>query len=104
MSGLEVEVVRSPAAAFLARETRMFDFIAVDLHGNDEAVWRRLWPLLKPRLSREGAMVLYNSHLWKIDEFRGETGLRWVLDNCLADFAIEVFEDPPPGMIVCRYR
>ena len=48
-------------------------------------------------------MVLYNSHLWKIEEFQGETGLRWVAETCLSNFATEVFEDPLPGMVVCRH-
>jgi predicted O-methyltransferase YrrM len=103
LEGLNVQIVQGEAIKLLRRETQTFDFIVVDLHGNDEANWRRLWPYLKPRLSRIGTMVLYNSHLWKIDEFRTETGLRWVAEYCLSDFAIEVFEDPPPGMIVCRY-
>ena len=102
LDGLDVEVVIGDAATYLRRETRAFDLITVDLHGNDERTWRRIWPRLKPRLSRGGAMVLYNSHLWKISEFRGETGLRWVMNNCLSGFNTEVFEDPPPGMIVCR--
>ena len=72
LDGLGVEVVPKDAAEFLAGETRLFDLITVDLHGNDEKVWRRLWPVLKLRLSRAGTMVLYNSHLWEIDEFRGE--------------------------------
>jgi hypothetical protein len=103
LEGLDVNVVQCDAMEFLARETGTFDFITVDLHGNDEATWRRLWPLLRPRLSRAGTMVLYNSHLWRIREFKNETGLRYIAENCLSDFATEVFEDPPPGMIVCRY-
>ena len=103
LEGLDVEIVQGEATEFLSRETRIFDFITVDLHGNGDATWRRLWPHLKPRLSRAGTMVLYNSHLWKIREFRNETGLRYVADNCLFDFSTEVFEDPLPGMIVCRY-
>ena len=94
LDGLGVTVIRDEATRYLSREYRSFDFISVDLHGNDEATWRRLWPRLKPRLSRSGTMVLYNSHLWKIPEFRGETGLRWVMENCLSGFVTEVFEDP----------
>ena len=47
-------------------------------------------------------MVLYNSHLWKIDEFGNETGLRWVAETQLEEFAVEVYEEPAPGMLVCR--
>lgn len=103
LDGLGVTVVRDEATRYLSQVTRTFDFISVDLHGNDEPTWRRLWPHLKPRLSQSGTMVLYNSHLWKIPEFRDETGLRWVMENCLSGFVTEVFEDPPPGMIVCSH-
>ena len=104
LEGLNVKIVQSDATEYLCSETRStFDFITVDLHGNDEATWRRLWPHLHPRLSRHGTMVLYNSHLWRIREFKKETGLRYVAENCLSKFVTEVFEDPLPGMIVCRY-
>ena len=100
---LGVEIVRNDALAHLQVETRAFDFIVVDLHGNDEATWRALWPVLKPRLAAGGTMVLYNSHLWKIEEFSGETGLRWIAENALGDFVVETQEEPPPGMLVCRH-
>lgn len=103
LDGLGVEVIQSDARAHLAQEARLFDFIVVDLHGNDEDVWRDLWPVLKPRLARGGAMVLYNSHLWKIDEYAGETGLRWLAENALGDFVVESHEEPAPGMLVCRH-
>ena len=103
LEGLGVEVVQSDAATFLRDESAMYELITVDLHGNDETTWRKLWPLLKPRLSRTGTLVLYNSHLWKIDEFRNETGLSWVANEKLSEFVTEEFETPPPGMIVCRY-
>ena len=103
LDGLGVEIVRNDALAHLQGETRVFDFIVVDLHGNDEATWRALWPVLKPRLAAGGTMVLYNSHLWKSDEFRGETGLRWIAENALGDFVVETQEEPPPGMLVCHH-
>ena len=104
LEGLNVKIVQSDATEYLCSETRStFDFITVDLHGNDEATWRKLWPHLHPRLSRHGTMVLYNSHLWRIREFKKETGLRYVAENCLSKFVTEVFEEPLPGMIVCRY-
>jgi len=101
--GLGVTVIRDEATRYLSLERQTFDFISVDLHGNDEATWRRLWPLLKPRLSKSGTMVLYNSHLWQIPEYRGETGLRWVIENCLSGFVTEVFPTPAPGMVVCAH-
>jgi hypothetical protein len=47
-------------------------------------------------------MLLYNSHLWRIPEWRAETGLRWVMDSQLADWSVEVRDEPPPGMLICR--
>jgi hypothetical protein len=38
----------------------------------DEATWRKLWSHLKLRLSHAVTIVLYNTHLWKIDEFQIE--------------------------------
>lgn len=102
LSGMNVEFIVNDAVEHLKQETRHFDLITVDLHGNGEAVWQRLWPLLEPRLSATGTLVLYNSHLWKIDEFRNETGLRWVADTQLAKFVVEVHEKPAPGMLICR--
>lgn len=104
LDGLGVDVVQSDAEEFLAAGGRSYDFVVVDLHGNRKARWRRLWPLLEQSLAADGTMVLYNSHLWKIDEFRAETGLRWVMRHCLADFVTETFEEPPPGMVVCRRK
>lgn len=103
LAGLPVTVVRDEAVAHLARDGASYGLIVVDLHGNGEAVWRALWPRLAPRLAPGGTLVLYNSHLWKIEEWREETGLRWLAANGLDGFATEIFEEPAPGMIVCRH-
>ena len=103
LDGMGVEFVIDDVIDYLGRETRTFDFVVVDLHGNDEAVWRRLWPRLAPRLSSRGTMVLYNSHLWKIDEFSNQTGLRWLAQTQLSGFAVQTHEEPPPGMLVCTH-
>ena len=74
-------------AEYLADHREMVDMIVVDLHGNDEATWRRLWPVLAPRLTDGGVMLLYNSHLWRIPEWRTETGPQWVLATQLFNLA-----------------
>jgi protein-L-isoaspartate O-methyltransferase len=104
LDGLGVDVVSSEAVAFLAETERDFSLIVVDLHGNDVATWQELWPKLRPRLDRLGTMVLYNSHLWKIPEWHDQTGLLWLAQNGLDGLARQVFEEPPPGMIVCRHE
>jgi hypothetical protein len=57
----------------------------------------------KTHLDRSGKMVLYNSHLWKIPEWHDQTGLMWVAQNALDGMVQQVFEEPPPGMIICGY-
>jgi protein-L-isoaspartate O-methyltransferase len=103
LEGLGVNVVVSDASAFLSANQEDYALIVVDLHGNDVATWRELWPKLKPRLDRFGKMVLYNSHLWKIPEWHDQTGLAWVMQNALDGMVQQVFEEPLPGMIVCAY-
>jgi hypothetical protein len=103
LEGLGVDVVTSDASAFLSASQTKYSLIVVDLHGNDVATWRELWPKLKPRLDRFGKMVLYNSHLWKIPEWHDQTGLMWVAQNALDGMAQQVFEEPSPGMIICGY-
>jgi protein-L-isoaspartate O-methyltransferase len=103
LEGLDVAVVVSDAGAFLSQTQTLYSLIVVDLHGNDNATWQALWPQLKPRLDRSGTMVLYNSHLWKMPEWHDQTGLLWVAQNALDGMAQQVFEQPPPGMIVCRH-
>lgn len=102
LAGLGVEIMIGDAASALDRDPRDFALITVDLHGNRVADWRRLWPVLKRRLSPGGTAILYNSHLWKIPEWKDETGLLWLANTGLPGFAVETFEDPPPGMLVCR--
>ena len=103
LEGLGVEVVKSDAGAFLSQTQALYSLIVVDLHGNDAATWQALWPKLRPRLDRSGTMVLYNSHLWKIPEWHDQTGLLWVAQNALDGMSQQVYEQPPPGMIVCRH-
>jgi len=100
LEGLDVEVHVAEALSFLRRSARQYALITVDLHGNRLRVWRKLWPLLQAHLEPAGRMALYNSHLWKLPEWRRETGLRWVMEQKLREFRVEVLEDPPPGMIV----
>jgi len=102
LDGLDVEIVRAGAADFLAQANGRFALITVDLHGNGVDVWQELWPRLAPRLDRDGTLVLYNSHLWAIPEWKDETGLKWVMETQLSAWSCDVFEQPPPGMIVCR--
>jgi hypothetical protein len=102
LEGLDVTVEIADGAEYLSRNPEPFCLVVVDLHGNDEATWRQLWPLLSGHVAPGGQMLLYNSHLWRIPEWRAETGLRWVMDSQLADWSVEVRDEPPPGMLICR--
>jgi hypothetical protein len=104
LEGLGVTVEIADGAEYLARRGEPFCLIVVDLHGNDEATWRRLWPLLSGHVAPGGEMLLYNSHLWRIPEWRAETGLRWVMETQLVDWSVEVHDEPAPGMLICRPR
>lgn len=104
LAGLNVDVQVAEATVFLRHCAKRFAFIVVDLHRNCRGVWRRLWPLLESHLEPGGRMALYNSHLWKMPEWRRETGLRWVMEHKLRGFRVDVLEDPPPGMMVVRHE
>jgi len=104
LEGLGVTVEIAEAAEYLAGYRDSFCLIVVDLHGNDKATWRHLWPLVSGHVAPGGQMLLYNSHLWRIPEFRAETGLRWVMDTQLEGWSVEVRDKPAPGMLICRRR
>ncbi len=104
LEGLGVTIEIADAAEYLTRHQDPFCLIVVDLHGNDEATWRHLWPLVSAHVAPGGQMLLYNSHLWRIPEFRAETGLRWVMDTQLEDWSVEMHDKPAPGMLICRRR
>jgi hypothetical protein len=102
LSGLKVFVVVGDGAEFLRNANLEYALITVDVHGNGIPVWRELWPLLMPRLAQGGALVLCNSHLWMVPEWESETGLKWLMEEVLGEYATEVFPDPLPGMIVVK--
>jgi Flp pilus assembly protein TadD len=100
LAGLNVCVMVSDAAEFLRCSTMRYAMITVDFHGNEESVWRELWPLLKDRVEPGGTLVLYNSHLWMVPGRSAEFGLKWLLEETPENFTKEVFAEPLPGMIV----
>jgi protein-L-isoaspartate O-methyltransferase len=104
LDGLGIDIVSENAAAFLRRHTAKYALITADLHGNGVAVWQELWPLLLSHLEENGEIILYNSHLHKIQEFRNETGISWVMQNIPKYISTEVFPEPLPGMVICRHE
>jgi hypothetical protein len=102
LQDMNVLVVMSDAAQFLKNCNLKYALITADLHGNDIRVWQELWPLLYPCLAKGGTMALYNSHLWMWDEWKDETGLKWLMGEVPREFEIEMFPEPLPGMILIR--
>jgi hypothetical protein len=109
LEGLGVDVIVSDGGNFLRmnnflrRNDGNFSLIVVDLHDNSEKVWRELWPLVSNSLNKYGALVLYNSHLWKIPEWQEEKGLQWITERPPHGWSTEIFADPLPGMVICRH-
>lgn len=101
---LNVEVRIKDAIEYLHTASATFSLIALDLHGNETRVWKKLWPLLTTHLDADGQLFLYNSHLWKIPEYANQTGLKWVLETQLDGWEVNIYDSPLPGAIVCRPR
>jgi SAM-dependent methyltransferase len=97
-----VQIVISGAAEYLRRVDDQFAMIVADIHDNSPAVWTELWPLLGQHLEPDGAILLSNSHLWRMPEWTEETGLRWITEAAPAGWVTEVFAEPEPGMVICR--
>jgi protein-L-isoaspartate O-methyltransferase len=104
LDGLEIQIVTEDAAEFLRRDATRYALITADLHGNSVNVWCKLWPLLLSHLQENGEIVLYNSHLHKMRGFRRETGISWVMQNIPKYLSTEVYPEPLPGMVICRYE
>jgi SAM-dependent methyltransferase len=97
-----VQIVISGAAEYLRRVDDQFAMIVADIHDNSPAVWTELWPLLGQHLEPDGAILLSNSHLWRMPEWTEETGLRRITEAAPAGWVTEVFAEPEPGMVICR--
>jgi hypothetical protein len=103
LQGLNVEVHIKDATEYLHTTSTRFSLIAVDLHGNEKKVWKKLWPLLTTHLDADGQLFLYNSNLWKIPEWADQTGLKWVLETQLNGWEAKIYDSPLPGAIICRH-
>jgi predicted O-methyltransferase YrrM len=100
LEGLNVTVIIGDAFEFLATVSDTFDLIVVDLHGNSVKNWQRLAPLLKRCLSRPGMLLLDNAVLWKIPEWRTESGVDWFLKTLRRPWQFKVYADTLPGVAV----
>jgi hypothetical protein len=99
LEGLGTKLHITEASRFLEKDGLDYSLIFVDLHGNEEHVWKCLWPLLETHLEPGGTMLLYNSHLWMMPEWSDQNGLKWVMETQLDGWDREIFDSPLPGMI-----
>ena len=103
LEGLGIKVVVADAARFLRRSSSKFAMIVVDFHDNSERIWNEIWPLVSQAIEPDGTLVLYNTHLWQMPEWREETGLRWLTGEPPQGWQTEVIPEPLPGMVICRH-
>jgi tetratricopeptide (TPR) repeat protein len=102
LSGLNIKIVKEDMLSFLKKDHNKYKVILIDLHGNSKKVWSKLWSLIPARLEFKSKVILYNSHLYKIDRFREDNGIKFLLDsNLLKKFNLKIYDKPLPGMIIC---
>jgi tetratricopeptide (TPR) repeat protein len=102
LSGLNIKIVKEDMLSFLKKDSKKYNIILIDLHGNSKKVWRKLWSLIPARLEFKSKVILYNSHLYKIDGFSEDNGIKFLLDsNLFKKFKLKIYEKPLPGMIIC---
>lgn len=102
LSGLGATTVVADALDYLVRCRRRFPVIVVDVHDNSESVWRRLLPVLTDVVDDGGRIAISNARLWKIPEWREETGVAWVLRNLPPSLRIESSFEDAPGVVILR--
>ena len=101
LAGLDCTIVQADATDFLARAApRCFDLIVSDLHGNSEAEWRKLWPLIEAALAPGGLVLLCNATLSRIPQWRAEDGIPWVLGALGAAWQSRLHAEHLPGLAV----
>jgi hypothetical protein len=102
LSGLNIKIVKEDMLSFLKKDHNKYKVILIDLHGNSKKVWSKLWSLIPARLEFKSKVILYNSHLYKIDRFKEDNGIKSLLDsNLLKNFNLKIYDKPLPGMIIC---
>ena len=90
LAGLDVSIILDDAATFLRSTAETFDAMVVDLHDNSDAVWGELGPLLLRRLSRDGILLINNALLWKLSDWRSETGVSTFLNSLPAPWRSQI--------------
>lgn len=103
LKGLDVNVVVDDAIDFLSTTSERFDLIVIDLHGNSVADWERYAPLLKRCISYLGTMIVHNAALWKIPEWKEETGVSWFIESLPSSWTVKLHSEPLPGIAILTH-
>lgn len=102
LAGLPATVIVADALDYLRGSSEEFAFIVVDVHGNSEEVWQALFPALHDHLAPDGYLLLSNAELWRINEWRQESGVRWVLRHLPANMSVVASTSDAPGAVLLR--
>ncbi|HAS82517.1 MAG TPA: hypothetical protein DCS43_07560 [Verrucomicrobia bacterium] len=102
LEGLKVTVIVDDAVHYLATTTQTFPLIVIDFHGNAPTQWQTYAPLLQRCLAQPGLLLIDNAVLWKIPEWKEETGVRWFLERLPEGWTVHLHEEPLPGVAVVR--
>ncbi|MDF3073116.1 MAG: hypothetical protein K0S54_783 [Alphaproteobacteria bacterium] len=104
LAGLAVDVVQDDLVRYLQRETRRFDLIVCDLHGNAPSDWRRYRKPLLEALARGGTLILNNAALHRLPDWDSETGVAWFLSRLPRRWTVELHTQTLPGIAIVTSR
>jgi protein-L-isoaspartate O-methyltransferase len=102
---LSIEFIKSDANKFLKKNKRIFNFIFIDLHGNDKKAWQTIHLNLIKSLAYQGTILFYNSHIFTNRIYKKENGIQWLIEsNKLSTFKLKIYKEPYPGLIEAIYE
>ncbi len=100
LQGLSVNVVVDDAKNFLETSSQYFDLIICDLHGNSPADWKRFSKILINKALSGSTLIISNALLYKIPEWKDETGVQWFLKQLPKHWHIKLFSQALPGVVM----
>jgi protein-L-isoaspartate O-methyltransferase len=102
---ISIEFIKSDANKFLKKNKRIFNFIFIDLHGNDKKAWQTIHLNLIKSLAYQGTILFYNSHIFTNRIYKKENGIQWLIEsNKLSTFKLKIYKEPYPGLIEAIYE
>ncbi len=100
LQGLSVNVVVDDAKNFLETTNQYFDLIICDLHGNSPADWKRFSKILINKALIGSTLIISNALLYKIPEWKDETGVQWFLKQLPRHWHVKLFSQALPGVVL----